>query len=305
MTDAAALLSMASGPSLFRPARAVLRGLVADATYWTSWLRGTPSAAEDLHWVIIATLPNSGSTALAKLLSSAPRVSLLTGNGEGQWLLPDLARPARRWQADHPVNYDRLRHVWTRAALRGADRPGLVVEKSPSNLVRLGQIVNALGGPGRVSLLSLSRDPVAICASWARRYSRKVIAEEWLGHAPRDWDDDLAFHEALGALCGARMALLAGAAQGARLALRYEDVTEDTAGTARRIALAFPEAGDVDAGAVVDVKDYKTQPLRNMNAEQIGRLTEKQIAAIQRGLAPFSDSLAALGYPTDSGSEPS
>ena len=279
---------------LRRQIGAALRGLSASVTYGASRLAGLPEAAGELRWVIVATLPNSGSTALAQLLASAPQVSLLTGNGEGQWLLPDLSRPVDRWRSDAPVNYDRLSHVWSRAALR--EGGGVVVEKSPSNLVRLAPLVAALGGPDQASVICLTRDPIAICASWARRYSRAVVASEWLGHVPEGWDDDEIFHEFLGRLCGERMTALAEAAEVARLTVSYEEITEDTAGAAARLGAAFPEAGQLNPDAAVTVKDYAAQRLRNMNAEQVARLSDAEDAAIRRGLAPHSRAIKALGY---------
>ncbi len=271
-----------------------LRGLSASVTYGASRIIGLPAAAERLRWVLVATLPNSGSTALAQLLASSPEVSLLTGNGEGQWLLPDLSRPVERWRTEAPVNYARLRHVWTRAALRGDG--GVVVEKSPSNLVRLPGLVAALGGAERVSVICLTRDPLAICASWVRRYSREAVASQWLGRAPAGWEDDQVFHEVLGDLCGQRMALLAERARTARLTISYEEVTGQTAQAAGRLRAALPEVGAIDPGAAVSVKDYAAQPLRDMNTEQLARLTDDQAAAIRRGLAPHRAAIAALGY---------
>lgn len=71
---------------------------------------GEPVRAEDVHWMFVATLPNSGSTALAMLLATAPRAVTLNKNGEGQWLTTEMSREGKRWDPAYKLDYAYMSH---------------------------------------------------------------------------------------------------------------------------------------------------------------------------------------------------
>ena len=47
---------------------------------------------------------------------------------------------------------------------------------------------------------------------------------------------------------------------------------------------------------MVAVKDYAPQALRNMNTEQVARLSAAEMAAVTEGLRPHAAAIEALGY---------
>jgi hypothetical protein len=270
--------------------------------YTASRLRGLPPEAGQLHWLLLATLPNSGSTAFAKLVEQCRYVSLLTRRGEGQWLLPDLRMAGKRWQADHVVDYARVRHIWSRRALadtRARDLLAsecLVFEKSPPNLMRAQALQQALGGAEVAPVVSFSRDPVAICASWAKRYQPAQVAYEWLDVPKEQVPTGEAFMTLLGDLCGRRMATLATLRDMARFHISYEEFCEAGPDVVAALRATFPQLADIDPGANLVVKDYEAQPLQNLNAAQRARLSAEDLRAILRGLEPHSEAISSFGY---------
>lgn len=256
-----------------------------------------------LSWLFIATLPNSGSTALAGLLDSAPRAIRLTARGEGQWLVPEMCAPGRRWDPAAELDLGRVRRVWVRRAreIGRAREAGagagtrLVIEKSPPNLCRFRPLLAAFAGMP-VRALRFTRDPYAVCASWARRYPPAKIARDWAPELTGRLGDETAFFQALGAICGQRMRLLAGLEDCVDADLSYEALTEDPVAAAATLVAAFPLLAGLDPQAAVAVKDYAPQRLRNMNAAQLAALTPRQVAAITDGLRPHAAAVTALGY---------
>ncbi|MEM7489942.1 MAG: sulfotransferase [Pseudomonadota bacterium] len=240
-----------------------------------------------LTWLLVATMPNSGSTALAALLATAPNAETLTPNGEGIWLLPSISDPPAAWDPSLPRSMLPLRLAWTHKAARTRPGPAVIVEKSPQNLSRFRRVVDALDGM-EVRCLRLYRDPYAVCASWARRYNAARLAG--------DADERAALFGKLGRQYAGRLRLLDDLDDLSRLDLRYEDVVADPSGTAARLMDAVPELGPVDPAARLKVKDYPDQPLIDMNARQIGALTEADLAAITAALAPVAGQLEARGY---------
>jgi hypothetical protein len=248
-----------------------------------------------LAWLFVATLPNSGSTALAGMLASAPRVVTLNERAEGQGLVPQFAADARRWDPAARMDFGLVRAVWIERALALGGPGSLVVEKSPPNIARFRALLAAFADMPS-SVLRFTRDPYAVCASWAKRYPPQRVVREWHPeYAGRVGDED-GFYAVLGEICGRRMEMLAGLDDVTDVDLAYEALTDDPADSVERLMAALPGLAGIDPGATVAVKDYARQSLRNMNAEQIAMLTPRQIDRVGAGLAPFAAALAKLGY---------
>lgn len=248
-----------------------------------------------LSWLFVATLPNSGSTALAGFLDSAPRAVKLAPDGEGQWLVPELSAPARRWDPATPVDYALVRAVWVDRALRAGPGPLLVIEKSPPNLCRFRALLAAFDDMP-TTVLRFTRDPYAVCASWSKRYRPQALARQWDPDLGARMGSEADYFRTLGAICGERMALLAGLGDLGGIDIAYERLTDSPEAAIAALTAAVPLLAGVDAGATVKVKDYAPQGLENMNAAQTARLTPAQIAEISRGLAPHAAAIEALGY---------
>ena len=161
-----------------------------------------------LSWLFVATLPNSGSTALAGFLDSAPRAVKLAPDGEGQGLVPEMSAPARRWDPATPLDFGLVRAVWIDRALRAGPGPRLVIEKSPPNLCRFRALLAAFADmPSTV--IRFTRDPYAVCASWARRYPPGMLARDWHPELAGRMTGEAAYFRTLGGHCGKQIALLA------------------------------------------------------------------------------------------------
>lgn len=257
--------------------------------------RHSGAADAALHWLFIATLPNSGSTAFAKMVSSSPVSVSLNDRAEGQWLLPGLCEDGKRWDPDLPVDWKRVRRVWM-GKIRGKRQgPAVVLEKSPANLCRFRNLLAAFSDM-ETTPIRLTRDPYAVCASWDKRYGAERIKQGWhpeLGDSLRTVDG---YFRALGALCGERMAMLAGLEGIVAATFSYEEVTMQPETAAARLLAICPALRRVDGRVEVAVKDYAKAGLRNMNEEQIALLDAQQIAWITEGLVPHAAALEKLGY---------
>jgi hypothetical protein len=249
-------------------------------------------------WLFLATLPNSGSTALARIMETSKNVSILQSRAEGQWLIPEMCRPRDRWQAGYPVDWALVRAVWLHHALRRSGGQGIVFEKSPPNIMRMRELVDTFSDMDPHVLL-FTRDPIAICASWAKRYDAAHLKREWLpiGSPPLDSAD--AYFRTLGRLCGERMSILAGLKDLPHFLLSYERLTESSASWLSELRRTVPALSDINVSASIAVKDYAPQPLRNMNQEQRATLTEQQRAWLGEGLEPHADSIRSFGYTLD------
>ncbi|MEM9233553.1 MAG: hypothetical protein AAGA69_04855 [Pseudomonadota bacterium] len=249
---------------------------------------------DDVRWLLVATLPNSGSTAVSKLLQGSKNAVAVTPSGEGQWLLPAMSAPGKRWEPNRRIDYNQMRRVWlSRVPQKG--HPIVVIDKSPSNLCRLGEVAHALSTMP-VKMISVTRDPYATVASWAKRYPPARVVRDWRPSLKGRVETDEAFFEALGNIWGEWGAMLAKLRERSDYATSYETLVEKPAAFVEAMAEIYPELSDIDPNANVSVKDYAAQPLKNMNDEQIASLTEDQLRAVTKGLARHEAVVTGLGY---------
>jgi len=75
------------------------------------WPQKKYRAQVEPKFLFIITPPNSGSTALIKLLNTSANIMILTKNGEGQWLIPGLCNK-NRWKSDKFIDYESIKSVW-------------------------------------------------------------------------------------------------------------------------------------------------------------------------------------------------
>ncbi|MEL7346432.1 MAG: hypothetical protein AAFN17_01650 [Pseudomonadota bacterium] len=246
-------------------------------------------------WLFLATLPNSGSTAFAKLMSTSPRVVLVHREGEGHWMVPGFADAGRLWDPDFPFDQAAVRRIWLGVVRQQGIRPCVVMEKGPANMVRMRQLL-ALFSDMQTTVLRLTRDPYAICASWRKRYGIKHLRERWQAeqYGPIETEEDRL--RTFGAICGARYEILRGLEDLSSLTFSYERLTAHPEEVAREIQAAVPGIGSIDLAAKLPVKDYAPQSLSNMNAGQIDSLSARDIDLITEGLAPHEETLRAFGY---------
>lgn len=260
-----------------------------------SYLDHSLVSRKDVHWLFILTLPNGGSTALAKLLLSSPSTTALNGNAEGQWLIPSLRKPGARWDPDNRIPKRRIRAVWLNCVKNRGRYPILVIEKSPPNLCRYRDIVDAFKTM-KTYVITLTRDPYATCASWHKRYGFRKIVEQWSPPGAACVKNESDYFRFLGKIWLQRATMLLDAREHSILNLSYEEFTENTFKVISELGALIPQLRDVSPTAKVKVKDYDQQEIVNMNNIQIGTLSNDQIAAISSALREDVDTVEKLGY---------
>ena len=100
---------------------------------------------DEPQFIFWLTFRNSGSTAIAQLLSTNPLVALLNKRGEGQWLVPGMCEHDR-WDEAKPVDFDSVKAVWLnryqQIKARRTDREiKYILEKSPPNIMRIRSLI--------------------------------------------------------------------------------------------------------------------------------------------------------------------
>lgn len=250
---------------------------------------------DDLEWLFILTMPNSGSTALGKLLMTSDSSVALTDTCEGEWLLPSASNVRNRWNDDYMFSVPRLRARWLNR-LAGTTKDGrkLVIEKSPSNMVRIDHIRRAFS-PMKNHVAILVRNPYATCESWHRRHGKNELAASSMPKL-RQVDDEPGYFKTLGEYWVRRWKYMSKQEDKAVSIIRYEDLVTDPATALSELVEQIPALSDVDFEASLSVKDYGSSKLQNMNEQQISSLSEEQISAISDGLRPHRHEIEKLGY---------
>jgi hypothetical protein len=264
-----------------------------------------PDAAE---WLIVLTMPNAGSTALAGVLMSAPGSVSLNPMAEGQWLIPELAAPAHLWRPDRRIDYARARDIWMKTVLERAALPArspvvpLVIEKSPSSLVRHRDIIRMLA-PMEVHAMVLLRDPFATCASWKRRYPLGRMRHVWGLQVAEDADGPAIFR-ALAQLWVERARCLELARLEGAHVMRYEDFCADPGAAKAALSTFMPRMAHANPYVKVVVKDHGLQPVTNMNARTVRAVPAPALEAMTAVFSEHAGLLAKFGYaPVPPGSE--
>ena len=248
-----------------------------------------------VRWLFIATFPNGGSTALAELLQTASRATRVEYRAEGQWLVPQMYLKENRWNARADIDLSLIRKAWLREIARQDTSPCVVIEKSPPNMVRMREIMATFEDMPQ-TLVTFTRDPYAVCASWARRYNPERLENEWGEDTLGMEATSAEYFAELGRMYGRRAQFLIDLEDVAAARLSYEELTAQPALTLDRLAELEPMLADVDRDAKVKVKNYDPQPLENMNDRQIAALNGAQLGAITVGLKEYAEAIHALGY---------
>ena len=274
-----------------------VEGLWRRPLHRARWALRSPEALErwvdrrlalgDDYWLFLLGVSNSGTTILTRLLASHPRLRVLPKEGQALTdAVPkgDRLGTGRRWterldvfhltEESDPAPALRAKYDWAYHCER---RPGILVEKSPPNSVRA-RWLQANFRPAR--FLAIVRHPYAVCEGMRRR-SRATIED-----AARQW-------------ATANEVLLADAESLERfLLLTYEELTERPEETLERLRefLDLDEPFDRSVAErplrMVNVEG-EPRPLQNFNAKSLERLTDEEIAAIDRIAGPMME---RLGY---------
>lgn len=242
---------------------------------------------------------NSGSTFLAAALADCARAWSLPREGQH---VTGFHGPSSRgtgtrllWAADpesvalfaDPAAYDwaRIRRAWefhARAPHPGADT---LVVASPPFLLIADQLAAEFPG---AAFLIMVRNPYAAAEGIIRRGAAAgpvAPGDSLATAAARHIAAALAAQEANRVALGNRAAFFT-----------YEAMCAAPEAVAARIAALAPELADLDLARARPVKGRYDEPLRDMNAEQIARLTPGQFADLDAIFAAHRPLLARLGY---------
>ncbi|WP_260582036.1 sulfotransferase [Sphingopyxis sp. PET50] len=242
---------------------------------------------------------NSGSTFLAAALARCALAWSLPREGQH---VAGFHGPSSRgtgtrllWAADpasiaafrDPAAYDwsRTRRAWHFHARAVSDDADTLVVASPPFLLIADQLAAAFPD---AAFLIMVRNPYAVAEGIIRRGAEAGPA------APGTSLATAAARHIVAALAAQRAN---GAALGNRAAcFTYEEMCAAPAETAARIAALVPSLADLDINRSLPVKGRYHERLRDMNADQIARLTPGQTADLTAVFAAHRDDLAAFGY---------
>ncbi|MEX3074490.1 hypothetical protein AB3Y13_22570 [Vibrio alginolyticus] len=250
---------------------------------------------KDIHWLFILTFPNGGSTALSKLLMTASSSKQLTVHSEGQWLVPSLSADGKRWDGNHTVWKRKLRACWLDKIGDTNSKQTLVIEKSPTNICRYNYLISTFSGM-KYSLITFTRDPYAVCASWHNRYGAEKIIKTWFPEESSRITSDKEYFSFLSDIWLERAKMIIDAQRESVFNFSYESFTQDVKGKMSQLRSLIPELHDMSDDAVLNVKDYAPQPIINMNERQIKTLTNEQIKIISSSISKSPETLTKLGY---------
>lgn len=230
-------------------------------------------------YLFILSPPYCGSTLLHEILSSSRAVSPnnTQGTREGQGL-PGVKEIMfdhdRRWDETLEFDWDFIKKQWMK--YWDLNKP-VLLEKSPPNLIRT-EAISKCFQPSFFILLH--RDPYAHVESLMRR---------------EKWPADKAAAFAIKCMKHQRdnMEKL-----GNTMALSYEELTDETAGTLDRLRAFMPELSDIRIEKEYDVHNFRNQKLRitNLNSEKRTLLSHETLMAINQVFKKDEEVLTAFGY---------
>jgi hypothetical protein len=243
-------------------------------------------------WCFIVGCNNSGTSLLQELLARSGQVSTMAL--EGQVYTRALARSMRRGHERVWTEYlselrltdrdpldcvDRVVHDW----LGELDTPvrEIIVEKTPANAVRMTWLQKAFP---RSYFIGLVRNGYAVAEGIKRKGNKPV------DRGARHWN-----------LVNRIMMEDAGRIDNF-LEVRYEELVEDYAGVAARIAAFLdidPESLRSQAGIRFNSKTVigrDDHAMQNFNADSIARLSEEEIRIVSREAKEMLDRFSYLPF---------
>ncbi len=240
------------------------------------------------NFIFLLTPPNSGSTAISQVFNNSPNISQLQERGEGQWLIKGLCSNDR-WNANKKVNKRSIRSVWTNECKKKYKSEGAMyfIEKSPPNMMRI-EVLQSIF-PNHI-LLANNRDPYANVSSMLYRYTKDIDTlsskerEFKVLKLVKSWKE--------------RSDVLKRIIQSQNvLYLSYEQFCETPNLLQDAInSSAFSGQINLEFEKDLKVKDYKPQPIINLNQKQIEKLNNFDIDTISSFLHDSKDLLSFFGY---------
>lgn len=240
--------------------------------------------AVEVPTIFIFTPPNSGSTAISKLLTSSERISSFNSiTNEMQWLIPGLCEQDR-WFSKKAICYESIAGT---ANLRAAEiqnsEPNVqyFVEKSPPNMVRHKDLLRCF--PNRKIVIN-NREPLANIASQKKRYSSNIYHGFGNEEIVRNLAELWIFRSKI--LCEIQEMYNAPV-------VTYEDFCDNPIVIFDALNIRNIAASKTSQ---VRVKDYASQSIVNMNAEQKNLLSDREVEIVCEALSDHSNLLKKFNY---------
>ncbi|MDQ8205648.1 glycosyltransferase [Pelagicoccus sp. SDUM812003] len=250
----------------------------------------------DKH-IFILSPNNSGSTFLKNALSLSRKTWNLEREGQHtfgfQGPNPSKHNNPLLWASDpkllqslrNPSNYDwkKTKKAWYFQAFAQDPNANIFVEKSPPFLLLAKSLAENFKNP---HFIFLSRNPFAVAEGILRRRSkdfpnRSIAIEQTALHITTCLSIQKSNIEAF---------------RTNALHFTYEQLCDQTDAIAQKLSDLAPELSDLDLNQVIPVKSLYAEKPRNMNSEQIARLSDHDLAALSKCFAPHVRLFDFFGY---------
>lgn len=239
-------------------------------------------------FLFIFTSPYSGSTAIANLLNTSSDSMFLHPKGEGSWLIKSMGGE-ERWNPKTRVNYKNVKRIWLKKFNDINNLVGntkVVIEKSPSNIVRYEKIIQTFPNS---SYFVLNRDPYSNCSSMLHRlFDEKELKDKSFR--------DIQIKKLVKFWLFRSRILKQIIDQKKALNFTYEYFCANTKYCISEIQRICPELSKVRIRSKLKVKDYPPQKLENQNEKQLRKLSKSDISNISQILSRHEALLNYFDY---------
>lgn len=249
------------------------------------------------HHLFIISPNNSGSTWVKNILSTSQHTWNLSREGQHTFgatgpntidsntTLLWAANPETLAIFSDPSAYDwaSTRRAWYFQTTSLSSTASVFVEKSPPYLTQVANLQAAFKNP---SFIFLTRNPFAMAESILRRVTSK--------HESRADAIATTARHILSCLRIQRQNILQFGRN--HIVTTYEKICRDPEALMHQIQRHIPVLDDVDCRRSIAVKGLYDEPLRNMNAQQIARLSQSDLTLLQTHFEPATELLDFFGY---------
>ncbi|GAA0283273.1 hypothetical protein GCM10009127_25910 [Alteraurantiacibacter aestuarii] len=250
------------------------------------------------HHLFLLCPNNSGSTFLSQAIGRCSKVWSLEREGQHTFGFAGPSTMRTKWPLIWAASEESLSHftdsaaydwqrnkrVWYLQATAEDPAASVFITKAPPFLMLADDLRAAFAN---TSFIIMVRNPYAALEGILRRRRRSHIAD------PGDLASIGARHLIT---CMARQKDNAAQHADISMTVSYEELCADPANAGAQIRALVPGLDDLDLVKRQTVKGIYDEPLRDMNAEQIERLTPADIAAANAVFSQHRDLLAHFGY---------
>lgn len=186
-------------------------------------------------------------------------------------------------QGEHAYNWENNRRAWYFQSFGRSGEGTVFVEKSPQFLLHVGDLAKAFGNAKFVFLV---RDPYAVAEGILRRHARRFPSRiEAIRCASRHILTCLRWQKK-------NIELWANVG----ILVTYEEMCRSPFEVADRIKGLVPALKDINLDQQVEVKGMYNEPLRDMNRDQIARLSASDIEYLGQEFEAEQELLRFFGY---------